>query len=75
MQSINLKIDSIRFRTSLESYGSGKNYNKRLGLRISDDMNVKLKEVSKKLDIPAVEIIRQIVNVILNNQEGQNESC
>lgn len=61
----NLNITSITFRETKDLYGSGKEYKKRIGIKINNKLNERLKSVSDDIGIPSTEIIRQIVSVIL----------
>lgn len=65
----NLNITSITFRETKDLYGSGKEYKKRIGIKIDNEFNEKLKAISNDIGIPATEIIRQIISTILTVRE------
>lgn len=66
----NLNITSITFREYRDLYGSGKEYKKRIRLALEEDFNDRLKTVSNELNIPATEIIRQIITLVISKCEG-----
>lgn len=65
----NLNITSIAFRETKDLYGSGKEYKKRIGIKIENEFNEKLKAISNDIGIHTTEIIRQIISTILTVRE------
>lgn len=65
----NLNITSITFRETKDLYGSGKEYKKRIGIKIENEFNEKLKAISNDIGIHTTEIIRQIISTILTVRE------
>lgn len=61
----NLNITSITLRETKELYGSGKEYKKRIGIMIEDEINDRLKNISADIGIKSTEIIRQSIATVL----------
>ena len=71
----NLNITEITFREYKESYGSGKEYSRRLNLNMEYSINERLKVISNEIGIKPVEIIRQVISVISDKlYEAANEN-